>query len=475
MKNRCRLPKAMARRPRVALCGLAWVALGLRLPGLFANTFAADEALFATWARWIAVWRDPLLRFQPVDKPPLLFYGQALFYPLFGPVTWAARMPDLLVSVLLVPLVGVLAWRLYRCEKTAVLAAVFVTFSPLAVQFSATAFIDPLLVFWLAAAVVQTTRNPALSGLLFGLALATKYQAVLFAPLLIGLAWYLGWHWRQWRAWLYGCLPVLAALLVWDVIRTDTFSLWTTQMQSYGGLRLIWSWELWPRALAWIEMGRWLWGSWWLLGMFVVGSITMWMQQNSPNRDIDALLSLFFLSYLLLHWLLAIPVWDRYLLPLLPVVAILTARAVDAVSWKWRAFSLSSLGTMALLLLLLPSGWQAMYGRFPVGGQRDADQGAAQIAAYLVDAPYGTVLYDHWWSWQWRYYLFDKRVFVNWVPHPAALVDDLQVFGRDGHLRYLALPDTAAAQPFYDAVTAAGFPLQLVAAADDMQLYEITP
>ena len=75
----------------------------LRLRGLFANTFHADEALFASWARLIAVWRDPLLLTQPVDKPPLLFYSQALFYPLFGPVEWAARLPSLLASLLLIP------------------------------------------------------------------------------------------------------------------------------------------------------------------------------------------------------------------------------------------------------------------------------------------------------------------------------------------------------------------------------------
>ena len=64
-----------------------------RFPGLFENTFAADEALFAMWARYIATWRDPLLFNVPtaVDKPPLLFYLQGLFYPLQGPVEWAAR------------------------------------------------------------------------------------------------------------------------------------------------------------------------------------------------------------------------------------------------------------------------------------------------------------------------------------------------------------------------------------------------
>ena len=40
---------------------IIWLGAALRLRGLFANTFHADEALFASWARLIAVWRDPLL------------------------------------------------------------------------------------------------------------------------------------------------------------------------------------------------------------------------------------------------------------------------------------------------------------------------------------------------------------------------------------------------------------------------------
>ncbi|RMG96345.1 MAG: glycosyltransferase, partial [Chloroflexi bacterium] len=76
-----------------ALLGVVWITAVFRFRALFANTFHADEALFASWARLIAVWRDPLLVTQAVDKPPLLFYLQAVFYPLFGPVMWAARLP----------------------------------------------------------------------------------------------------------------------------------------------------------------------------------------------------------------------------------------------------------------------------------------------------------------------------------------------------------------------------------------------
>ena len=131
------------------LIGVILLAFFWRLPGLFQHTFHGDEALFASWARHIAVWKDPLLVTQAVDKPPLLFYLQALFYPLQGPVMWAARLPNFIASICLIPVTAVLSWRLYRQPWAALLAALVVLGSPLAIQFSGTAFTDPLLTFWL--------------------------------------------------------------------------------------------------------------------------------------------------------------------------------------------------------------------------------------------------------------------------------------------------------------------------------------
>jgi hypothetical protein len=213
---------------------------------------------------------------------------------------------------------------------------------------------------------------------------------------------------------------------------------------------------------------------------------------------------LYALSYFLLHWLLAVPVWDRYLLSLMPVMGLLLGRGLAQeraqacpgeeaghntdrfFAWlekgwarpaKSRPLSGHHLLLCLLLLLSWPTAVAARHGHFPIGGRPAADQGATQIAAYLVQAPYGAVLYDHWFSWQWRYLLFDRRVFVSWFPHPAALVEDLSVFGRDGQPRYLALPASAVARPVQRAVVAAGFQLHPVPIKDQsgILLYQILP
>src|SRR5512143_1579805 len=83
-------------------------ALALRLGPLFDNRFHPDEALFSTWALKIARGENLLLTGVPVDKPPLLIYLTALSFFVFGQSELAARVPNLIASVVSV----VLVWRL---------------------------------------------------------------------------------------------------------------------------------------------------------------------------------------------------------------------------------------------------------------------------------------------------------------------------------------------------------------------------
>ncbi len=498
------------------LAGISWFSAVFRFHGLFTNTFNPDEALFATWARYIAVWRDPLLITQAVDKPPLLFYLQALFYPLLGPVEWAARMPNLVVSLLLVPLTGLLAWKWWRDEKTAVFATLLTTLSPLAIQFTPTAFTDPLMTFLvvlsfefrvssskfqvsgsllalrpslltLRSSLLTLRSSPFASGLFLGLAVATKYQAVLFLPLLAGLAWLDGWTWREWKQWLMGFVGVVLLVVGWDVARTGTVSLLAAQVNNYGGTRLIWSWELWPRLWAWVGVWGYVLGWGWISAVF-------W-GKNLPQRaqrveKMVIFLAVFLAGYFLLHWLMAVPVWDRYALPVVPFIVILIGRGVarfNDLSQTFTPFAVKSASTRPirvnprailpalLFILLLPGAVAARNGRFPIGSSPTSDAGASQIAVVLQDAPYGTVLYDHWFSWQWRYHLFDQKVYVSWFPHPAGLADELAVFGRDGNLHYLVLPDSAVSRPVLRAVEQAGFRLIEETRQGEMILYRIEP
>lgn len=470
---------------------VCWLGAALRYHGLFANSFHPDEALFATWARLIAVWRDPLLITQAVDKPPLLFYLQALFYPFFGPVEWAARMPSFIVSLLLIPLTAQLTRRLTGDRTAALIAALIVAVAPLTVQFSATAFSDPLLTFWIMAALYSAARphrlaansrtGSALTGILFGLALATKYQALLFFPLILVIGWLNDYRRVDWLRYLAGFAVVAALVLAWQWVRPDAGLPVNLQWANIGGIRPAYSWELWSRFVDTAHLWRLAMG-WPLIAAGAIAGVIYLLPGCKTIRSLPTewIIGLFLLGYSVIHWLWAVPVWDRYLLPVFPLAAMLIGRVL---STAYRSTTDRPLLRRALALALgliiiasLPIAVGARAGRFPIGGQPGADGGAGGAANLLKDAPYGTVLYDHWYSWHWRYQLFDSRVYVSWFPHADALLNDLSAFGQSGPVRFIALPSSGAAAPIVRRLAERGYRLEPLVGQDDtagMTIYRI--
>jgi hypothetical protein len=339
------------------------------------------------------------------------------------------------------------------------------------VLFGATAFTDPLLVAWcLAACCAALSRRWGWAGFLLGLSFASKQQALVLAPLVVGLGlarWPEGAAKREWTAasarFVLGLVCVLVAVFAWDGLRVAdgaAAGFWGQGVDSYGGLRLIWSPELAPRLRGWGRLGGYLLGWSWLGTLFLVAVLLLlWRDVTRQGRTraagADLVLSTFALFYLFFHWLVAFPVWDRYLLPLVPVVGLLLGRvATRALAWtheesgKWRAAScalrfaagVSRLSLCALLVLILfASGLTAASGRIPVGGDHGAYDGLTEVVAFLRALPVGTVLYDRWLTWHYDFYLFDAYLFRAGFPSPEWLAADAAAF-YDGHPRYLVIP-----------------------------------
>ncbi len=468
-----------------AICLAAGI---FRFRGLFANSFHADEALYASWARLIAVWRDPLLWGQALDKPPLLFYAQAFFYSLAGaPVEWAARLPNLIASLLLIPIMARLAWHLYREETTTLITATITAFSPFLIQFSPTAFTDPLLVCLIFAALLAQTRpkSARLAGICLGCAIAVKQPAWLFAPLFAAMGLLMGWSKQQWRNAGIGFLLIAIPLAIWDVARWHNNS-WAALSRNYGGIRLAYSWEL---GLRWRE-----WGKLWtlthgvpLFGWLIVAVSPFYLWRTWRNwgrkSTADQLFLIFLTAYFLFHWLLVIPVWDRYLLPAIPLAAILLGRSttllIDHPFFQRRAFYHHA-AWLLLAMAMSPAALRAKDGVYPIGGRPGADMGAAQVAAFLDEQayPYGTVLYDQAYGWHWRYYLFDKTIYHAWFPNVDDLLDNLAAFGDVG-TRLLILPPDHRAQLIESSLIEADYQLHWLFTATHpngdagMSLYQI--
>jgi hypothetical protein len=256
---------------------------------------------------------------------------------------------------------------------------------------------------------------------------------------------------------VFGLGIAVAVVGIWDQIRIvdgPSLGFWDQGVESYGGLRLILPGEVRPRLQAWAHLGGYLFSGSWLAVVILAGvGALLWYDLAKLRRTwtalVDVLLISFACFYLFLCWLVAFPVWDRYLLPLVPVAALLMGRmlAVFREQWSHRARVrqqqpriLVAVVFAAVLAILAFGGLSAANGRIPVGGDHGAYDGLHQVVGFLRGLPPGTVLYDRWLSWHYDFYLYDALLYRAGFPSPAWLAADAAVF-LDGRPRYLVLPD----------------------------------
>ena len=435
----------------VGCIALAWC---LRLPVALQNRFHPDEALYGYWGLLIGRGGDPWLSTVPVYKPPIFPYLMAASYWLFGGSEFALRYVGLAAGILMVPLGAVLAHTLYAQRWVSTLTGFLVTLSPFAILFCGTAFPDPLMVALGMAACLSATRGHSVTaGLLAGLSFAVKQTGLVWMPLalLLGFVRADGGRVFTVRFLAAFVLPV-GLTVVWDRVRVarGATSYWRLGIESYGGLRLVWSQELVRRFSGWLGLFRYLFVSPVLNALAVCCGPILLVRGVVEGRRIrsalaDLLLTMFVFTYVLFHWLGAFPVWDRYLLPLVPVLALLLARflglLIDRLAFR-SGLGQGALSVVALTVLfvsLAAPSIAAAHSQYPVGGDHGMYDGIDEVAAFLRGQPQGTVVYQHWLGWHYDYHLFGAQLFVAYWPTPDWLARDIQAFG-EREPRYIAFP-----------------------------------
>jgi 4-amino-4-deoxy-L-arabinose transferase-like glycosyltransferase len=485
----------------VLLVAIICLGLALRLMPWHQNRFLEDEALYAYWGLQIASGADPMLDKEPVDKPPLFPYTVALSYLLFspppdpnpGPSTrplqagedgWLptespARLPSLLASLAGIALVYALGRALYNDDRVGLLAALLLALSPFDILFAPTAFTDPLMTaFLLGALLAAARRRLVAAGLLAGLAAATKQQGLLFLPLVVifGL-----WatvdrprrsqsSWLSWLGFVLAFVTVAAGVVWWNSTRLQRPGFWEQGLISYGGLHPAQPLDLVERAAAWLQLA----GSFWPsigFNALMLGAFLLWLIGSlfvtripKPGR-LDLLLVVFVIGYLLLHSVIGFQIWDRYLLPLVPLVALLAARAFISLgeaipTAAWQRLYAVLLGVAIIVFLFRPLV-MATRSELPLGGDHGAYDGIDEIADYIrLEAPPGSVLYHYWLGYHHRFYLYGAPLRLHWYPDLNDLTADSYVYRREP--RYIAVPSWRDGAPAAVALGRPGITLELV-------------
>jgi 4-amino-4-deoxy-L-arabinose transferase-like glycosyltransferase len=357
-------------------------------------------------------------------------------------------------------------------RRAASLSALFLSFSPFDIQFAPTAFTDPLMVaLVLGSGLLALKGRFLLAGFAAGLSVMTKPTAVFFLPLLLflaGLAWRQ--HWRSRRfvvalaSMAVGFLAVCLAVFCWDVlIRVDTVNFLTASATRYGGLRLAPAARLAPRLGGWLGQLRYLTGSSISNALLLIGTPLLlaygwWRRRERQAWLLDWALVAFLIYYVAIHTLLSFSIWDRYMLGLAPVVAVLLGRIcllpheaipknVRHAQWT-RAIYLGAL-IVFLCLALLPSAQVALRYGFPVGGDHGAFQGIDDVADYFrANARPGSIIFHKWLGWHYSFYMFDQDLEYYYYPdHRFVLESARRLPGLD---KYVVFPSWTSPEGLSD-------------------------
>ena len=465
----------------IILCGLLLLGAWLRLDDATANVrFHSDEALYSTYARNAAVHGQWMLD-GPVDKPPLSLYANALSMHLFAaritpqnvidvPIRageFTARMPNVIAGMLAIAFVYQLALRLYHDERTALLTAGIMAVSPFAVAYSASAFTDMLMLVLMLGALVSavaprpTWTHALLAGLLLALSVAAKPQGIFYLPLLVVLP---RPHLRRLPGIVVGFTLGFGLLMAWDATRPET-SFWALGATNISQGRLLAPVTDWgERLTTWLTHADGLLGVplWSLAGVGLPAFALWW-----PQRQVNFWLWLWIVGFCGVHWLGAFYTFDRYLLPLVPLLALLAADTLR----RWTPQK----ALIPMLLLIAVLG---------VSGDHDPRADVfrpTQPDAYITftqwinDKPLGTIIYNPWLGWEIGYYIgawSDKR--MVYYPDAQTLADDA-LQNPDAAPRYLLVPASRDPGAWLDALQANGFLITSAYNADGLQAYEVIP
>lgn len=457
----------------ISLIALTLLGFSLRLYLLDRFPLREDEAIYSFWA--LHFWRvDPYFLTVWPDKPPFFIWLLGGIFQLLGPSQAAARWLNIALSTITIPVVGATACHLWN-RRAALVAATVFSLNPFAISFAPTAYTDPLLVLASSLALYMAITSRAFwAGIWLGIAIMTKQQGVLYVPLVLGLLLQSqqqsvkdsspspilpGPYARRTihilrhlfpTTFLTGLALIILPILYWDSLRWAVApSPWDLGVRNYGALAFVPLVQWLPNLRDWLNLAWYLTASWWVWtalilaalslplfyllfylrrhpGILSPSSLQFWRQWRFPSPAL--LLCIWSITFLALHIVTNIQIWDRYLLPLAPMLALLwgwlVVRWSSHVPAHWLAIGLVMIG-----LGMVPAAWKAAAGKLPIGGDHGGYTGLTSALNQVEQMfPDHVTLYHQTLGWHYQFYLFDQIARgdyeLRWFTNAVYLADN---------------------------------------------------
>jgi len=406
----------------LALVAVVFVALMIRMNLLGLHRMHMDECLYSSYAVRMVTHGDIGMNGGlRVDKPPVMFYILALSFLINGVTENAARIPGIIMSLVLICYAYILARKIFKDDYAALFASAFCGLSVYVSAFSATAFQDmPMALFFIMSIVYAYDKRPFPSAVFYWLSVMSKPMTLFLGPVyLVFIIMYAGGlNGIKKDAFKYikGSAVVIIPVFVWSALlanpRFGMFMFFVTQQPEAMGI----SFSFTGRLLNWFSMSGALLNSYYFLIIAPLLSVSAAVI-SALNRDNESLKAGLFVSLTavycyLVFFVLKFRQFDRYLLIIQPFLAFMLAWGFAAVMSyiKKRAFKaiLAAFIVAAFSLPALHIQSSGFEGGALFKGSDGFDKAAAWLKQY--ESPENEIRYlGGTLSWYGYFYLAESK------------------------------------------------------------------
>lgn len=319
------------------------IALYVRLSFLGMNRLHMDECLYSAYAMRMVDRGDIALNGGlQVDKPPLFFYFLAISFLITKTFSEsAARLPNIIFSIITIFYVFKIINILYKNFIMAILSAFFVAFSVYNIAFSVTAFQDvSMTAFFILSLYAVLIDKYFLSAFFYAFSIGCKPMTLFLFPIyLLFLVFFSGKNFfvfkYYWRDLVYGMSCVFVPLVLWSGLlanpRWGIFKFFITQQPEAMNVANNFA----DRFMIWMDYSKNILNSkiflyFAIIGLFVVIITDIFKRKEFLKIDLFIFISIFY--FFILISFIKFRQFDRYLIPVVPFIAIAMARSTSIIT-----------------------------------------------------------------------------------------------------------------------------------------------